>query len=524
MGMVVLLVRLKLRLLRNVLRTSAGPGLVIFTILALIMGLSVGFSLRNSSDIDRIIFSPIIGASFVFTWVLGPIFFGASDETIDTTRLALFPLDTNQVAVGLAASSIIGPGPLAALIALSGVASRSPTVPSAILAAIAVLLTLALATTTSRLLLTGLGSSLRSRRTRDMATIATGLTLGFVGLGIQLLGAFRDSLNRERFASIADIARLTPLGWPGDALGRASTGALLIPLVELLGTAALLTVVVRAWGSLLRHALTQVTESSEDSEELTPLVRSGGPDRPVSALVATFQKERRYFSRHPRYRVQVVTQLTVLLIGGAPFIGAIVRGDPDAVLLGCIPGLTAGVTGANLLGPDGRSLWAEYMAMPSLTPLLRGRSLAFAAMGLTASVILTFGTAAWTGGWHFVPAALGAAIGMALTGSGVGSITSVYAPTPYPEDGSPNPFATSSPGAGCLPAILTFSGVIMGLLLSAPVLFGLAIARGATWGIVAVTIGAPIYGAILWFGGTAFAGRRATRRGPELVSSLGRAA
>lgn len=517
--MIRLFVRLKLRLLRNVLRTPAGPGLIVFTILALGIGLVAGQALRWANEAERFIVTPILGTVFVITWACGPVLFGNSDETIDTTRLALIPLDPDRLATGLAVQALIGPGPIAAIIALAGIASQAPTILSSVLAGIAVIATVAFATTLSRMLLTALGAGLRKRRSRDLATLLTGITIGAAAVSLQLFIVYGSSIDLGTLASIADVVRLTPFGWPGDALGRASTGALLIPAIELAASAAIIIVAIRLWAILLERALTDVTEHDVQSRAPQPLVPTSGGGAMAPWRVA-FVKERRYFARHPRYRVQVMSQATVLVLGGAPFFAAILRREPEAVLFGCIPALTAGVTGANLLGPDGRALWAEYLALPSLTPLLRGRALTFASLGIVAAVVLTFASAGWTGGWRFVPAALGAAVGMAFAGSGIGSITSVLAPSPYPDEQSTNPFATSTPGAGCLPAVLTFAGVVAGLALASPILFGLAKAGDQAMFITLVAVLAPPYGIAVWLASTALAGCRAERKAPELVTYL----
>lgn len=487
--------------------------------LAVGIGVVAALAMRQASELDRFIVTPILGTAFVASWALGPVLFGNSDETIDTARLALIPLDANRLATGLAVQALVGPGPVGALIALSGIASRAPTISSGMLAALAVVATVVFATTLSRMLLTALGSGLRKRRSRDLATLLTGLVIGAAAVGLQLFVVFGTSIDLATLAAIADVVRLTPFGWPGDALGRASTGALLVPAIELAGTIAVIAVTIRMWAVLLARALTEVTEHEEESQTSKPLV-STSVNGPLAIWRTTFIKERRYFARHPRYRVQVLSQATVLVLGGAPFLAAILRREPEAVLFGCIPALTAGVTGANLLGPDGRALWAEYLTLPSLTPLLRGRALTFAVLGMAAALALTLGSAWWTSGWRFAPAALGAAVGMAFAGSGVGSITSVLAPSPYPDEQSTNPFATSAPGAGCLPAFITFTGVVAGLALSAPLLFGLARAGDDPNAIAAVAILAPPYGIALWFATTAAAGRRADKKGPELVSHL----
>lgn len=492
---------------------------MIFAILAFGIGVVTALALRTATDAERFIATPILGVLFVLTWAFGPVLFGNSDETIDTTRLALIPLDPDRLAAGLAVQALVGPGPIAAVIALAGIASRAPNIWSGLLAALAVIGTVVFATTLSRMLLTGLGSGLRKRRSRDLATMITGLSIGAAAVGLQLFVVYGSSIDLGTLASIADIVRLTPFGWPGDALGRASTGALLIPTIELMATAAMVFVAIRVWAVLLERALTDVTEHEDESLTTRPLV-AVGQGGSLAAWRVTFVKERRYFARHPRYRVQVMSQATVLILGGAPFLAAIIRREPEAVLFGCIPALTAGVTGANLLGPDGRALWAEYLALPSLTPLLRGRALTFAALGVLAAITLTLGSAWWTGGWRFAPAALGAAIGMALTGSGVGSITSVLAPSPYPDEQSTNPFATSTPGSGCLPALITFVGVIAGLALSGPILYGLAQAGDHPNAIALVAALSAPYGIAVWLATTSIAGRRAERKGPELVSYL----
>lgn len=519
-----LFVRLKLRLLRNILRTSQGPGVVAFAILVMILGVSVSIGLRRADDVDRLIAAPVLAGFLLVMWLVAPILFGASDETIDTTRLALFPLDTDAAARGLAVAGLIGPGPIAALVALGGVASRAPDPLSMILAAAAAVVTIALATSNSRLLLTVLGSSLRKRRTRDIATLATGAGVGLLGVASQVLAANGQLFDRANVTRIAEIVRLTPLGWSGDALGRASRGELAVPLLELSASIGLLWLIVKVWGIALARALTEVTEAAEESDIGGGFI---GPDpKPgaASPLRVIMAKERRYFARHPRYRLQVVSQFTVLVIGGAPFIGAVLQRNPESVLLGSIPGLTAGITGSNLLGPDGRSLWAEITSMRTLTPLLRGRSLAFAGLGFVGAALITFGAAIWTGGWVFVAPALGCAIGMALTGSGVGSYTSVVAPALYPDEGSPNPFATSTPGSGCITAIYTFIGVGVGLVLVGPILAMLAVARDDASARVVLIAAAPLYGTVIWWFTTRAAGRRADRKSPELITELAKAA
>lgn len=524
LSLVKLFVRLKLRLLRNVLRTNGRWGLLLFSGASLAVGVGAGVLMARLDAHERFVAGPIVGGLLVFGWLVGPLLFGASDETVDTSRLALFSLDSGPLAAGMAAASIVGPGPVTAVIPLGVLSFRAPGVAHIGLALVASLLTVALATTTSRLALTYLGASLRSRRSRDFATIAAGLMAGLAGAFFQLINLLGLELDLETVERIAGVVRLTPIGWAGDAVGRASSGEIAIPLVEMAATSALLVVILRGWLDVLERVLADVGDSDVRTNQgghlLRPPRNLAKLDQPRNATLVVLAKERRYLARHPRYRVQVVSQLIVLIIGGAPFLGAVIDREAHAVLLGCIPGLTAGATGSNLLGPDGRALWAEMLAAPRFAPLLRGRSLLFALMGFGSSVIVTFLTAAWTGGWRFAPIALGAAIGMALAGSGVGAFTSCLAPTPMADDDSANPFATSSPGAGCLNGIITVTGVFVGLLLAFPILVGLAYARFSLGFGVLLSLGSPLYGFAIWWTATTLGARRAQQRVPEIVHIL----
>ncbi len=146
--------------------------------------------------------------------------------------------------------------------------------------------------------------------------------------------------------------------------------------------------------------------------------------------------------------------------------------------------------------------------------------MAFILLGIGLSIPLTLAVAVWTGGWQFVPPALGAAVGMSLAGAGVGAYSSTLAPTPFPDEANPNPFAGSSPGGGCLNGIATFSGVIVGLLAAAPILAGLGQAEESTVAGLIVTFCSPLYGAGIWYLATRMAGRRVDRKIPELLLTL----
>lgn len=535
--MIRLFIGLKLRLLRNTFRSSGGPALLLFCfVVAGSTFASFVYISGTSSGMARWL-APTMTFAVAVGWAVGPIVFGASDETIDTSRLALLPLRGRDLAPGITAASMIGPAPVGVTIALLAFAlhpMNSPnSMPQALIRSVlivaAVGATMLFAVVMSRLVLTALGNLLRRRNRRDSATIFAGLAAGFLAVASQV--ARYLGLDATLVRTVGRVVRWSPGGWTGEAIGQLVRGeSIVVPVALILATMALTRVLARLWTGVLSTALSDVSEGGEVTSIdghmlddaawgwtswLPPRLRSS-----AELLRLVVSKEIRYLRRHPRYRIQVVTQGIVLFVGGAPFIAAVANREPAAVLVGCVPALTAGITSSNLFGADGRALWGEVVALPSLKIVLQGRSLTFAILGLAASAAVTFATAVWTGGWEFFHVAIGASVGMALAGAGVGSYISTLAPVNFPDDSNPNPFATETTGQGFLNALITFGGVLIGLLLAAPILYGLAKARVSPANGLLVLALAPVYGVAIYLALTSIAGRRADKRAPDLVASL----
>lgn len=514
------LVRLKWRLLRNRFRTAAGIGTAMFAIgLAPVAGLTA-WAVSGAGSATLLTVGPILGAFTWIGWLVAPILIGAGTETIDLHRLALLPLRSGELRTGLLAAAVVGIGPLLAIAGGFGFVIAADGIAASTLAAVAVVITVVMSVVTSQVALLALSEVLRRRRAQDLVTLTASVVVAVIAIAAQLLVATAERFDTVSFRPAADIARWLPGGWSGDAAARAATGDLGTAAIELVGAVALTGVIAVSWNIALRRALTVDDGGVEPRDGGQPLLTRERAGRVIGRAVLA--KELRYLRRHPRYRIQVVSQAIVLAIGGAPVAQAIRDGVDEVVLFGAVPGLTAGLMGANILGADGRALWAEAVALPSLRPLLRARSLAFAAIGAAGSIVVTLGLAAAIDGWEYALPAMATGIGMALIGAGVGSIVSVIAPTTFPEDSNPNPFAIDQPGTGCINGLITMAGVVAGLVLSIPLLIGLAGARSsATLGLALAAV-APVYGAGVWL----LAAKRATaiadRRTPELVAELSR--
>ena len=240
--MIGLFLRLKLRLIRNSLKTSSGYAFVIFSFVAL-AGSTVATLLILAASTDTLRWvAPALSLALTVGWVVGPLLFGSADETIDTTRLALYPLRGRQLAPGVAAANLVGPGPVAVAVPLLAFATRpvvdsgwSGLAPTARSSPLPPSLILAFAVVASRLMLTVLGNALRKRNRRDLATLIAGLGAGSLAIGSQLL-LFLDSTATPsvRSAGLAVGSRADGLGrqwvsWPsGDPVW--------IPLGLIVGT------------------------------------------------------------------------------------------------------------------------------------------------------------------------------------------------------------------------------------------------------------------------------------------------
>src|SRR5580658_10297130 len=118
------LVQLKLRLVLNALRSSsaAQTSFIFSTFFAIVVAiggfyvLSLFRGLTASVDLTTVIF-----CAFALGWLILPIFAFGLDGTLDPATVALYPLRTRQLAVGLLAASAAGAWPVANVLALLGV-------------------------------------------------------------------------------------------------------------------------------------------------------------------------------------------------------------------------------------------------------------------------------------------------------------------------------------------------------------------------------------------------------------------
>jgi ABC-2 type transport system permease protein len=479
-----LLVQLKLRLLRNALRssTAAGTTFIVSTFFAFVVAVG-GFyvlalfrGLSASVDLTTVIFT-----MFAFGWLIVPIFAFGLDGTLDPATLALFPLRTRQLAVGLLAASATGAWPLANLLGLLGVTvglARGGL--GLVVALVAVPLQVLFCITLARFVTTSMARLLRSRRGKDLAVF---MVIPIFAL-IELLGqvipraAAEGGITAAGFRGVDSWLRWLPPGLAAHAIQDASDGRPGIAVARLAMLAAVIVVLGWLWIRSLSRALVTADSSTQSSQvrgTVLPLARYGLR----GAVAARFWI---YQRREPASLAFWGMTAVIMVVVSASSIFGQPR-HPAVVLASAVFG--AGFVGffhANSVGLTGPPFVVEALALTSrreLRTYFSGQNIALGVIAVPLLTAISFGLAAAVGrpaeGFGATAVAL-AGLGAALALSNIFSVNN-----PYPMDkraGSPMRQAAQGYGS------YTFGGVLGSL-------FGVAVAVTPVIIAVVLTDGEP---------------------------------
>ncbi|MER5649964.1 hypothetical protein [Streptosporangium sp. NPDC002524] len=509
-------VRLKLRLVAGNLSGSTQRLLgFVFTVIAAFLFGTLGFlataSLRLAPADVALDAVTVLFTVFLVGWAVVPLLAFGLDDTLDPSRLALFPLGTGRLAAGMFAASVTGVWPLASLAVMAGaVAGLATGIGGVILGAVAVLLHFALCVTLSRLVTTSLSGILRTRRGRDVLAVS----VVFFILAAQLPNLLLNGGLTDPGAMLRDVASV--LSWtPSGVAARAVADGGLLAVAG----SALLAVLVAGAGWLWIAALRRSLVSPDASTQGASVRNSQGllarilPDGPLAAVAG---KELRYARRDPRGRVGWFAAVAVAGIMAFSMYGdgEGATGSFLVILPACLGAVMIGIQGCNAFGIDGRSLWTNAVAYGTDRDWrtdIAGRHLAVATIAVPLLLVLATVAALLAGNiaWA-VPAAL-TAWGVLGAGLGVGALTSVLMPYTVPE--RLNAFTGAAPGQGGIAFVASFGALIGTGLLALPVV--LPVLAGLTWvGVLAVP-----YGLLFSWGGRRVAAKIAFARYPALLEA-----
>lgn len=526
-GLVPVFARLKLTLLRNGLRQSAGRRTVYIISVAGALLIAAGqliglIALRGHAHAGSLVV--LLAAVLALGWAVMPLFFAAGDETLDPTRLVMLPLRPRPLITALLVSSLIGIGPLFTLcLTVGSVIAAAHGPGGAVFAVLAAPLTLLVCVALARTVATANTRLLTSRKGRDLAVLS-GLV---IAVGIQAVNFGAQRLGRAGGLSAldpaAEVVRWLP---PASAIGSvdsASQGAYGRAAVQLLLSAGALALLLWLWQRSLTRLMTapdgSTTAAAEPSRTESGREGSGFWGLfPEGRTGTVMRRSLRYVARDPKTKAAWVTALAIGMI--VPLLNA-VQGT-GSVYFACFGAGMLGIQMYNQFGQDTSAFWMVALTISSTRDAyleLRARALALLLITLPYTILVTVLTAAVLGDWEALPGVMG--LSFALLGAmlATGAVASANFPYSIPQDGA---FKNVAPGQAGLAWISIFGGMVSAALLCAPVI-GLTIwlhiagAEDRLW--LLLPVGA-VYGALIGWGGLRLAAPRTAERLPEILTAV----
>jgi ABC-2 type transport system permease protein len=516
-----LLVQLKLRLLRNALRSSrqARAGFITSTIFAVLVAIITFIGLAamrgNGASVDA---TTVLFTLFAFGWVILPLMVFGLDGTLDPATLAPYPLRTGPLAVGLLAASAAGAWPTANLIGLLGVTvGLAHGVLGICIAILAVLLELLFCITLTRFVTTGLAGLLRSRRGRDLAILLIipifALYEAFAQVVPKLVAGHKLTLSS--FRGIDSWLRWIPPGLAAHAIQDASDGHAGTALLRLALLAAVVVVLGYLWIRSLSKALVtadSTTQSSAVRGAALPFARYG-----VRGAVAG-----RFWLYQRRDPTSLISWgMTAVVMAAVSVSTLLTPHYMTGLISSAIFGAAfTGLFHANVIGSTGAAFGSESAALTgarSLRAYFAGQDAVFAAIAVPLLTAISFALAAVAK--HPLDGFLGMALDVAGIGAGLAlanilSVTSAYpverrvgSPTPRPADGY-----RGYAGGGALGALL---GTAIALI---PLIVAVVLTESdpAVVRMPVLVVCAAAYGFALAWAGVRMAARASAGRLPEL--------
>jgi hypothetical protein len=129
--------------------------------------------------------------------------------------------------------------------------------------------------------------------------------------------------------------------------------------------------------------------------------------------------------------------------------------------------------------------------------------------------------AAQSGGWRYVPFAIGLAVAGSGLPLGVGSFTSVLAPILVPDDVNPFLNRQANTGRGCVVGIVAMFALFTEAVLGLPIVIAVVVANQHSLAALGVALAAiALYSGAIWAIGVTLATHRLRGREAELISAL----
>ena len=515
-----LLVQLKLRLIRNALLASTGAkvAFVLSTTLAALVAGGIFYLLATlPGGIAGVDLTTVIFCVFGLAWLILPIVVFGLDSTLDPATLALYPLRTRPLAVGLLAASATGAWPAATLIGLLGVTiGLAHGAFGVLIALLAVLLQVLFCITLARFVTTGLAGVLRSRRGKDFAALL------FIPIFAVYEGFFQivpkltseGALTASSFGGVDRWLRWTPPGLAVHAIFDASAGHPGTALLRLALLAGIIVVLGVLWIQSLRRALVTTDTSTQSAVRgsALPFGRYGLRGT-VAARFWLYQRREPYSLIYWGITAVIMAVVAFRLVLSPDWFGGLLASAAAG-------GAFVGAFHSNAIGWSGPGFSLEAMALNgrrALRAYFSGQNIALGAIAVPLVTAVCFGLAAVAK--HPMDGFAAMAVGLAAIGAGLALANLFTVTSAYPMEkrsGTPMPRAASGHnGEAAGSQLITLLGV--GLAVT-PVILAAVFTQSVPAAIrmPVLVLGGAAYGLALTWAGVRGAANLAEQKLPEL--------
>ncbi len=527
-----ILIQLKLRLLLGALRSSraAKVSFALSSLAALLVAVGTFAELaslrHNAAAVDL---TAALLTTFAFGWLILPLLAFGLDSTLDPATLALYPVKTRPLMIGLLAASATGAWPLANLIGALGMTvglARGPL--AVVIAIIAALLQVLFCITLARCVTTAMAGLLRSRRGRDLAVLAIIPIFGLYETFAQVLprAVAKHELSAASFAGVDAWLRWLPPGLAAHAVQDASAGHAGTAVARLLLLATVIAAGWWLWGRSLSRALVTADASTQAAAVKGRALPFGtGPLRRGKLTGTVAARSLIYQRREPTSMVYWGITLVIMVVvsistlrGHRPVVGVLMSAGFGGAFTGILRG--------DAFGMAGPAFYLDALALSGrrgLRAWLAGRDTAIAVIAVPLVLVVPLVMAIISG--HPADGLLAMAVGLSAIGAGLGISDVFSAALPYPVErraGSPTPRQLDGYG---VPAMVSRLGSVAAVAIAQiPPVVAIAATGSVTAAIrmPALIAGGAVYGGLLACAGVAIGAAVAAGKLPELFQLASR--
>ena len=489
-------------------------------------------------------------------WICFPLLQINTNEGLDISKLAQFPVTRAELMASLVLSTLLDPITVGLFLVLGAVVlGWSSSLVIAVFAVLAMIIFYIQLIAISQLVIALLQPLLHSRRFRDLSVIVLVL-LGSSAYLLQFV--LRSFVTTTLVAGISHVSYSPILQWfpPGmaaRAVQQASIGNWGMAFLWLGALVGITIVVLYLWQIFISQSMIQAAEGStqvKQNRRAKHIPQAIPEEYTIEGITSRRQswlpvqvraiasKELIYFWRDPQLKAYLIRSLfsiiPLIIVFAYPQINASQAVDssyapnnhwleffiPNVVLFSLFS------LSYNTLGFERQSLTTLFLFPIPPKYILWGKNLVVISLGLLEVGILSVVVAAFTQSWDLLVPTLGIGITGVIIITAIGNFVSIFFPQQLRQvaRGFRSNNTNLSAGNGCLQAITGLVALVVTLLVMIPVLLGIILPyiTGAVWiWSISVPI-ALIYGIIIYAVVTNLVAPRMVDKTPEILAVVAR--